>query len=153
MESFGIISGFLRNWSYKRFIHFFFTVPGCSSSLCDSKINLELEPGRCRRTDGKKWRCRRDVIPNQKYCGLHMHRGSKKHLKPTQNAPVLAPAATYGATLLPLATTRLAKPEPTTLNTNLSISIHAGDKQRHDGERSNVSSSSETTITDTTSTA
>lgn len=128
-------------------------VPVCSSSLCDSKINLELEPGRCRRTDGKKWRCRRDVIPNQKYCALHMHRGSKKHLKPFQNAPVLVPsAATYG-TMLPLVTTPLTKLEPATLNTNLSMSIQADNKQRHTEARSNVSSSSETTITDTTITA
>ncbi|XP_038902296.1 growth-regulating factor 9 [Benincasa hispida] len=128
-------------------------VPGCSSSLCDSKINLELEPGRCRRTDGKKWRCRRDVIPNQKYCALHMHRGSKKHLKPFQNAAVLAPpAATYG-TMLPLVMTPLTKLEPATPNTNLSMSIQADNKGRHTEARSNVSSSSETTITDTTITA
>ncbi|KAK9987182.1 hypothetical protein SO802_032133 [Lithocarpus litseifolius] len=40
----------------------------------------ELEPGRCRRTDGKKWRCSRDVVPNQKYCEQHMHRGAKKRV-------------------------------------------------------------------------
>ncbi|KAI3681932.1 hypothetical protein L2E82_16449 [Cichorium intybus] len=27
----------------------------------------DLEPWRCRRTDGKKWRCAKDVGPNQKY--------------------------------------------------------------------------------------
>ncbi|KAK8964057.1 Growth-regulating factor 12 [Platanthera guangdongensis] len=37
--------------------------------------NLEPEPGRCRRTDGKKWRCSRDVVPDQKYCDRHLHRG------------------------------------------------------------------------------
>eukprot|EP00249_Psilotum_nudum_P020561 c27758_g1_i1 orf=880-1803(+) len=37
--------------------------------------NTDPEPGRCRRTDGKKWRCSRDVVPNQKYCERHMHRG------------------------------------------------------------------------------
>ncbi|KAB5573390.1 hypothetical protein DKX38_000584 [Salix brachista] len=26
------------------------------------------EPWRCKRTDGKKWRCSRDVAPDQKYC-------------------------------------------------------------------------------------
>ncbi|KAG6582573.1 Growth-regulating factor 9, partial [Cucurbita argyrosperma subsp. sororia] len=126
-------------------------VSGCSSSLCHSKINLEREPGRCRRTDGKKWRCRREIIPNQKYCSLHMHRGSKKHLKPSQNAPLLAPsAATYGSSLLP---TPLKKLEPATPNTNLSMSIQADVKQRHNEPRNNASSSSETTITDTTITA
>ncbi|KGN56581.1 growth-regulating factor 9 [Cucumis sativus] len=125
-------------------------VPGCSSSLCDSKINLELEPGRCRRTDGKKWRCRRDVIPDQKYCALHMHRGSKKHLKPIQNAPVLAPCVASYGTMLPLVTTPLTKLEPATPNTNLSMSIQVDNKQRPTKARSNASSSSETTITDTT---
>ncbi|KAG0614187.1 hypothetical protein M758_6G157600 [Ceratodon purpureus] len=38
-------------------------------------LGLESEPGRCRRTDGKKWRCARDVVPEQKYCERHMHRG------------------------------------------------------------------------------
>ncbi|KAH9329536.1 hypothetical protein KI387_001644, partial [Taxus chinensis] len=37
--------------------------------------NADPEPGRCRRTDGKKWRCSRDVVPDQKYCERHMHRG------------------------------------------------------------------------------
>ncbi|KAL9334544.1 hypothetical protein Peur_071725 [Populus x canadensis] len=44
----------------------------------------DLEPGRCRRTDGKKWRCSRDVAPDQKYCERHMHRGrprSRKHVE------------------------------------------------------------------------
>jgi hypothetical protein len=44
--------------------------------------NTDPEPGRCRRTDGKKWRCGRDVVPDQKYCERHVHRGrnrSRKH--------------------------------------------------------------------------
>ncbi|OVA04724.1 WRC [Macleaya cordata] len=46
--------------------------------------NTDPEPGRCRRTDGKKWRCSRDVAPDQKYCERHMHRGrprSRKHVE------------------------------------------------------------------------
>ncbi|KAF3432751.1 hypothetical protein FNV43_RR23853 [Rhamnella rubrinervis] len=46
--------------------------------------NTDLEPGRCKRTDGKKWRCSRDVAPDQKYCERHMHRGrprSRKHVE------------------------------------------------------------------------
>ncbi|MFS7981500.1 putative transcription factor interactor and regulator C3H-WRC/GRF family [Helianthus anomalus] len=34
-----------------------------------------FEPGRCRRTDGKKWRCSRDAMADQKYCKRHMNRG------------------------------------------------------------------------------
>ncbi|KAH7404810.1 hypothetical protein KP509_15G044200 [Ceratopteris richardii] len=36
---------------------------------------IDPEPGRCRRTDGKKWRCAREVVADQKYCERHMHRG------------------------------------------------------------------------------
>uniref|UniRef100_A0A3Q7ILA5 Growth-regulating factor n=1 Tax=Solanum lycopersicum TaxID=4081 RepID=A0A3Q7ILA5_SOLLC len=35
----------------------------------------DLEPGRCKRTDGKNWRCSRDVAPHKKSCEHHMHRG------------------------------------------------------------------------------
>ncbi|KAF8412355.1 hypothetical protein HHK36_000318 [Tetracentron sinense] len=48
---------------------------------------MEPEPGRCRRTDGKKWRCSKDVVPDQKYCERHMHRGrqrSRKHVEASQ---------------------------------------------------------------------
>lgn len=43
--------------------------------------NTDPEPGRCRRTDGKKWRCARDVAPDQKYCERHMHRGRPRSRK------------------------------------------------------------------------
>ena len=49
-----------------------------------SSSSTDPEPGRCRRTDGKKWRCSRDVAPNHKYCERHMHRGrprSRKHVE------------------------------------------------------------------------
>ncbi|XVF12750.1 hypothetical protein REPUB_Repub08aG0146300 [Reevesia pubescens] len=44
----------------------------------------DLEPGRCRRTDGKKWRCSRDVAPDHKYCERHMHRGRPRSRKPVE---------------------------------------------------------------------
>ena len=44
----------------------------------------DLEPGRCRRTDGKKWRCSRDVAPDQKYCERHMLRGRPRSRKPVE---------------------------------------------------------------------
>ncbi|GAB2274232.1 hypothetical protein Dimus_008999 [Dionaea muscipula] len=40
-----------------------------------SSSSKDLEPWRCRRTDGKKWRCSRDVAPDQKYCERHTHKG------------------------------------------------------------------------------
>ncbi|XP_061340316.1 growth-regulating factor 3 [Gastrolobium bilobum] len=45
---------------------------------------MDPEPGRCRRTDGKKWRCSRDVVVGQKYCERHMHRGRNRSRKPVE---------------------------------------------------------------------
>lgn len=79
----------------------------------------DLEPGRCKRTDGKKWRCSRDVAPNQKYCDRHMHRGrprSRKHVELSKNPSSLLPntnnpsslhsnpCKVVGSTVLPSAT-------------------------------------------------
>ncbi|KAL4296131.1 hypothetical protein GQ457_12G011450 [Hibiscus cannabinus] len=45
---------------------------------------MDPEPGRCRRTDGKKWRCSRDVVTGQKYCERHVHRGRNRSRKPVE---------------------------------------------------------------------
>ncbi|KAL3647034.1 hypothetical protein CASFOL_008002 [Castilleja foliolosa] len=48
------------------------------------------EPWRCKRTDGKKWRCSRDVAPDQKYCERHAHKTksrSRKHVDIASNPP------------------------------------------------------------------
>ncbi|CAN0864942.1 Growth-regulating factor 2 [Linum grandiflorum] len=42
------------------------------------------EPGRCRRTDGKKWRCSRDAVSDQKYCERHINRGRHRSRKPVE---------------------------------------------------------------------
>ncbi|KAK9281559.1 hypothetical protein L1049_004462 [Liquidambar formosana] len=42
------------------------------------------EPGRCRRTDGKKWRCSKEAFPDSKYCERHMHRGKNRSRKPVE---------------------------------------------------------------------
>ncbi|KAG0492316.1 hypothetical protein HPP92_005714 [Vanilla planifolia] len=42
------------------------------------------EPGRCRRTDGKKWRCSKEAFPDSKYCEKHMHRGKNRSRKPEE---------------------------------------------------------------------
>ncbi|XP_047329487.1 growth-regulating factor 4-like [Impatiens glandulifera] len=42
---------------------------------------IDPEPGRCRRTDGKKWRCSKDAYPDSKYCERHMHRGRNRSRK------------------------------------------------------------------------
>lgn len=51
------------------------------------KNKPDSEPGRCRRTDGKKWRCSKDVAPDQKYCERHMHRGRARSRKPVEQPP------------------------------------------------------------------
>uniref|UniRef100_A0A803LI15 Growth-regulating factor n=1 Tax=Chenopodium quinoa TaxID=63459 RepID=A0A803LI15_CHEQI len=48
---------------------------------------IDPEPGRCRRTDGKKWRCHQPVISNEKYCEKHMHRGSNRSRKLVEACP------------------------------------------------------------------
>ena len=42
------------------------------------------EPWRCRRTDGKKWRCSKEAFPESKYCERHMHRGKNRSRKPVE---------------------------------------------------------------------
>ncbi|KAK1419181.1 hypothetical protein QVD17_28343 [Tagetes erecta] len=42
------------------------------------------EPWRCRRTDGKKWRCAKDVAPDQKYCERHAHKTRSRSRKPVE---------------------------------------------------------------------
>ncbi|CAN6233817.1 unnamed protein product [Urochloa humidicola] len=61
---------------------------------------LDPEPGRCRRTDGKKWRCSKEAAPDSKYCERHMHRGRNRSRKPveTQLVPPSQPPATTPAT-------------------------------------------------------
>lgn len=45
---------------------------------------IDPEPGRCRRTDGKKWRCSKEAFPDSKYCERHMHRGKNRSRKPVE---------------------------------------------------------------------
>ncbi|KAL6227532.1 PREDICTED: growth-regulating factor 1-like [Fragaria vesca subsp. vesca] len=46
--------------------------------------STDPEPGRCRRTDGKKWRCSRDAVADQKYCERHINRGRHRSRKPVE---------------------------------------------------------------------
>jgi hypothetical protein len=53
----------------------------------------DAEPGRCRRTDGKKWRCSRDAVGDQKYCERHIKRNchrSRKHVESRKATPTIA---------------------------------------------------------------
>lgn len=105
-------------------------------SFDNNKVGTQNEALRCRRTDGKRWRCSRVVVPCKKYCENHLHRGSKK-------AATMA-AAVAGASYL-------RKPEMAknyrVLDTNLSISIAANPQQVFDNDASS-SSSDATTVSD-----
>lgn len=67
-------------------------VMGLGSLCFDYRSSMEPEPGRCRRTDGKKWRCSRDVVPGHKYCERHVHRGRGRSRKPVEAAAATATA-------------------------------------------------------------
>ncbi|KAA8538266.1 hypothetical protein F0562_027911 [Nyssa sinensis] len=68
--------------------------------------NTDPEPGRCRRTDGKKWRCTRDAVADQKYCERHMNRGRHRSRKPVEGQTghsVSGLTTTTTAKLMPIA--------------------------------------------------
>ncbi|KAE8699730.1 Growth-regulating factor 10 [Hibiscus syriacus] len=67
---------------------------GVSPQAFDYRNMVDPEPGRCRRTDGKKWRCSKDVIPHQKYCLQHMHRGCRRSRKPVETTQTALPNST-----------------------------------------------------------
>ncbi|MBA0773403.1 hypothetical protein Gotri_008681, partial [Gossypium trilobum] len=54
---------------------------GCGPLHLEYKNGVDPEPGRCRRTDGKKWRCSKEAVPDHKYCERHMHRGRQRSRK------------------------------------------------------------------------
>ncbi|XWS77169.1 hypothetical protein CRYUN_Cryun01aG0238600 [Craigia yunnanensis] len=64
---------------------------GVSPQGFDYRNMMDPEPGRCRRTDGKKWRCSKNVIPDQKYCEQHMHRGCRRSRKPVEPSQITLP--------------------------------------------------------------
>ncbi|GJN29355.1 hypothetical protein PR202_gb17576 [Eleusine coracana subsp. coracana] len=63
---------------------------GAAAGQYGSRKVVDPEPGRCRRTDGKKWRCSREAFGDSKYCEKHVHRGknrSRKPVEPTTTSP------------------------------------------------------------------
>ncbi|XP_030968361.1 growth-regulating factor 5-like [Quercus lobata] len=76
---------------------------------------VDPEPGRCRRTDGKKWRCSKEAYPDSKYCERHMHRGRNRSRKPVEVTSTATTTTTTNTT-----TNNLSPPIPS-INRNLSI--------------------------------
>lgn len=79
---------------------------------------MDPEPGRCRRTDGKKWRCSRDVVGGYKYCDRHMHRGRNRSRKPVE-------VPTHSSTAAPLASNN----NISTINNSTVVSINSNINQ------------------------
>ncbi|BAF09649.1 growth-regulating factor 10 isoform 2 [Oryza sativa Japonica Group] len=71
-------------------------VMGLGNLCFDYRSSMEPDPGRCRRTDGKKWRCSRDVVPGHKYCERHVHRGRGRSRKPVEASAAATPANNGG---------------------------------------------------------
>ncbi|XP_043813036.1 growth-regulating factor 9 isoform X2 [Manihot esculenta] len=125
-------------------------VQNCGTT-CLCRNYIDVEPGRCKRTDGKKWRCRRDVVPSEKYCEMHMHRGAKKRVEASQS-PALLNAnpeviSTTSSCMHPTAIFP-KRGHDINLNTNLSISIAANPQPVVIGNSSDttISNNSDTTI-------
>ncbi|KAK8628035.1 hypothetical protein V6N13_063747 [Hibiscus sabdariffa] len=70
--------------SFESISHRFFHHPTMGYCSFYGK-KVDPEPGRCRRTDGKKWRCSKDAYPDSKYCERHMHRGRNRSRKPVES--------------------------------------------------------------------
>ncbi|KAJ0245645.1 WRC domain-containing protein [Hirschfeldia incana] len=62
--------------------------------------SVDPEPGRCKRTDGKKWRCSRDVVGSYKYCDRHIHRGRNRSRKPVETNTNAASSFALGEELV-----------------------------------------------------
>ncbi|KAJ7943931.1 Growth-regulating factor [Quillaja saponaria] len=77
-------------------------VPHSTLGYCSyNGKKIDPEPGRCRRTDGKKWRCSKDANPDSKYCERHMNRRRSRSRKPVESHTVsqsLSTAASDTAT-------------------------------------------------------
>lgn len=80
-------------------------IVGWSSLQTGLGRKVDPEPGRCRRTDGKKWRCSKEAFPDSKYCERHMHRGKNRSRKPVEamnlSSPPHPPPPTNPSTTAP----------------------------------------------------
>ncbi|MBA0709789.1 hypothetical protein Golax_024810 [Gossypium laxum] len=96
---------------------------GCGPLQLGYKNGVDPEPGRCRRTDGKKWRCSKEAVPDHKYCERHMHRGRQRSTKLVEASQATRTSISRN-----------------NANTNLSISLQV-DSSNNSGNGSNLSSS------------
>ncbi|KAG6734195.1 hypothetical protein I3842_01G261900 [Carya illinoinensis] len=116
---------------------------------------IELELERCRRTDGKKWRCNWDIVLDRKYCVQHMRRGAKKRVSVTKKSmfPQLLPVLQIIELHHLFSINVPNEAGLSSLNTDLFNSIQASSQLVQIDEKSTTSSSIDTTMTDTSITA
>ncbi|XP_051127326.1 growth-regulating factor 1-like isoform X2 [Andrographis paniculata] len=82
------------------------------------------EPGRCRRTDGKKWRCSREAVPDQKYCERHINRGRYRSRKPVESRTAHAITGSTTLKVTPVASSQKASVMSSSSALNRISSIH-----------------------------
>ncbi|BFG24181.1 hypothetical protein CerSpe_104550 [Prunus speciosa] len=107
---------------------------------------VDPEPGRCRRTDGKKWRCSKEAYPESKYCERHMHRGRNRSRKPVEVSSSTTTPPTTAATEHPSSSSSSALSSPNNKNLSktssyslspLSSSISTETQTQHHPHQSN----------------
>lgn len=81
---------------------------------------IDPEPGRCRRTDGKKWRCSKEAYPDSKYCERHMHRGRNRSRKPVEIITHTSPSKPIIAQTTPSASL-FSHSNPTSLSSSMTF--------------------------------
>lgn len=105
----------------------FFGSVGWGSFHLGFSGNPDPEPGRCRRTDGKKWRCSRDAVADQKYCERHMNRGRHRSRKPVEGQTGQTTAGTGAASAskaVPVAAPSSAASVASSASDSLAITQH-----------------------------
>ncbi|KAK6236549.1 WRC domain - like 10 [Theobroma cacao] len=88
---------------------------------------VDPEPGRCRRTDGKKWRCSKEAYPDSKYCERHMHRGKNRSRKPVEvTTATIANPSTATSNI-----SSITKTHPSSFSSLSSMSLPSSESQQH----------------------
>ncbi|XP_022751753.1 growth-regulating factor 1 isoform X2 [Durio zibethinus] len=88
---------------------------------------VDPEPRRCRRTDGKKWRCSKEAYPDSKYCERHMHRGKNRSRKPVEITTTTA----NPSTATPPNISSITKSHAYSFSSLSSTSLSSSESQQH----------------------
>ncbi|KAF3780102.1 Growth-regulating factor 6 [Nymphaea thermarum] len=83
--------------------------------------NGDPEPGRCRRTDGKKWRCAREAVTDQRYCERHLSRGRHRSSRKTVEGQTGNTCSGKGAASARMALPSASSPSPSPASDSLSM--------------------------------